>query len=350
LQAELARDIAEQVRVTITKEQQSRLGRTYTVDPAAYQNYLRGRYHWNKRTEAELKKAIEFFREAIERDPAYAPAYASLAESFFLLPQYADVPVASVMPLAKQAAAKSLELDSDLAEAHTALAFASQQDWDWATAEKEYKRALELDSSSATAHHWYAIFLVTIGRLTDAVAEIKHAQELDPLSPIIQTAAAWPVYAYSRQWDFSIEQCGKALDLDPSFAIAHNRLGFAYKYKGLHEKAVAEHEAAVRISGRAAYALAGLAHAQALAGHYSEARSILRELQQRSERAFVNPYHIATVQAALGNNEQALASLEKGLTENYNSEWNGFDRSPVFASLASNPRFVGLVRRMNLPQ
>jgi serine/threonine-protein kinase len=348
LQAELARDIARRVRAALTLEQEARLGRTYTVDPEALHSYLKGRYHWNNRTEAELRQAIEFFREAIEKDPGYAPAYAGLADSYNLLPQYGDLPVAEVIPMAKRAATKSLELDSGLAEAHTALAFANQEVRDWATAEKEYKRALELDPSYATTHHWYAVFLSETGRLEEAVAQIKQAQELDPLSAIIHTGAAFPVYFQLRQWDLSIEQCRKAIDLNPNFAVAHNRLGFAYEYKGSFEQAIAEHKAAVRLSDGAAYAFAGLAHAHALAGHQAEARRILRELQGRSKRGFVNPYHIATIQVALGENNEALASLEKAFREDYYD--NQLFRSPLFASVASDPRFQDLLRRMNFPQ
>ncbi len=348
LQAELARDIARRVRAALTLEQEARLGRTYTVDPEALHSYLKGRYHWNNRTEAELRQAIEFFREAIEKDPGYAPAYAGLADSYNLLPQYGDLPVAEVIPMAKRAATKSLELDSGLAEAHTALAFANQEVRDWATAEKEYKRALELDPSYATTHHWYAVFLSETGRLEEAVAQIKQAQELDPLSAIIHTGAAFPVYFQLRQWDLSIEQCRKAIDLNPNFAVAHNRLGFAYEYKGSFEQAIAEHKAAVRLSDGAAYAFAGLAHAHALAGHQAEARRILRELQGRSKRSFVNPYHIATIQVALGENNEALASLEKAFREDYYD--NQLFRSPLFASVASDPRFQDLLRRMNFPQ
>jgi tetratricopeptide (TPR) repeat protein len=348
LQAELARDIARRVRAALTLEQEARLGRTYTVDREALHSYLKGRYHWNNRTEAELRQAIEFFREAIEKDPGYAPAYAGLADSYNLLPQYGDLPVAEVIPMAKRAATRSLELDSGLAEAHTALAFANQEVRDWATAEKEYKRALELDPSYATTHHWYAVFLSETGRLEEAVAQIKQAQELDPLSAIIHTGAAFPVYFQLRQWDLSIEQCRKAIDLNPNFAVAHNRLGFAYEYKGSFEQAIAEHKAAVRLSDGAAYAFAGLAHAHALAGHQAEARRILRELQGRSKRGFVNPYHIATIQVALGENNEALASLEKAFREDYDD--NQLFRSPLFASVASDPRFQDLLRRMNFPQ
>lgn len=349
LEQQIAGDIAQKLRSKLSPSNKQQITKQGTLNPEAYELYLKGRYHWNKRTEAGFKKAIEFFREATEKDPSYGPAYAGLAESYDLLPQYGALPTAQAILLAKKAATKSLELDDDLAEAHTALAAASDLGRDWETAEREYKRALELDPNSAVAHHWYAIFLVAIGHLEGAVTEIRRAQELDPLSPIIHAGAAWPVYSSLRQWDLSIEQCRDALDLDPNFAVAHNRLGFAYEFKGRYEEAITEHEAAVRLTEGADYALAGLAHAHALAGHKVEARRILGVLEGRSREFFVNPYHIATVQVALGNNQEALAFLEKGFIEGYNSDWSGFYRSPLFAPLASNPRFQDLVRRLNLP-
>jgi TolB-like protein/DNA-binding winged helix-turn-helix (wHTH) protein/Flp pilus assembly protein TadD len=349
LEQQIAGDIAQKLRSKLSPANKQQITKQGTLNPEAYQLYLKGRYHWNKRTEAGFKKAIEFFREATEKDPSYGPAYAGLAESYDLLPQFGALPTAQAILLAKKAATKSLELDDDLAEAHTALAAASYLGRDWATAEREYKRALELDPNSAVAHHWYAILLVAIGHLEGAVTEIRRAQELDPLSPIIHVGAAWPVYSFLRQWDLSIEQCRDALDLDPNFAVAHNRLGFAYEFKGRYEEAITEHEAAVRLTDGADYALAGLAHAHALAGHKVEARRILGVLEGRSREFFVNPYHIATVQVALGNNQEALAFLEKGFIDGYSGDWSGFDRSPLFAPLASNPRFQDLVRRLNLP-
>ena len=223
--------------------------RARTVDPKAYEAYLKGRYEWNKRTEASVRQSIQYFEQAIETDPTYALAYAGLADSYDILGTYEFVPPREAYPKAKEAAEKALELDDSLAEAHTALAFVHNvYDWDWRRAEREFKRALELNSNYATGHHWYGAFLITRGQFAEAEAELERAEHLDPLSLIIVAEAGEPYY-FSREYDKAIAHYQKALQLDENFWAAHFFLGMAFEQKHDFTQAVSELQAAVKLSG-----------------------------------------------------------------------------------------------------
>ncbi len=249
LQDEVARTIANEIKVKLTPQEQARLKSARPVNPEAYQAYLKGRYFWNKRTAEGFKKAIEYFQQAIEKDPAHALAYAGLADSYNLLGTYRVFPPKEAYPRAKAAAMKALETDATLAEPHASLAWVKFRfDWDWLGAETEFRRALALNRRYPTAHYWCAFYLAAMGRLEEASAQIKQAQELDPLSVIIN-ATVGNVFISARHYDQAIEELRKTLELDPNFAYAHDALGEADKEKAMFEEAIAEERNAIVFSG-----------------------------------------------------------------------------------------------------
>jgi tetratricopeptide (TPR) repeat protein len=318
------------------------------VAPGVNERYLKGRYFWNKRTEAGYVKAIQYFEEAIQMDPQYAAAYAGLADSYALLGSMANstMPRLEAMPRARAFAEKALALDESLAEARTSLAFVKmhfEQDWD--SAEREYRRAIASNPSYVTAHHWYAYCLIAQGRVDEALREIRLAQELDPLSLIINTDVAEILY-FARRHDEAIQQARRALELDPSFALAQRVLGLAYEEKGMYAESIEALQKLVEISGRADYALAALGRSYALSGNREEARKLLEELmalKTRDSGAFLGP---AIIHAALGNREEALLWLEKLYQQRAGSILIKVE--PYFDVLREEPRFQALERRMAL--
>ncbi len=253
LQANVARKIADEIRVTLTPPDRARLARVRTTNPDAYQAYSKGRFFWNKRTQEDLKKAIGFFQQAIDKDPNYALAYDGLADCWVPLGWYGFVAPTEAFPRAKQAITKALSLDDSLAEAHTSLAFVTAYyDRDWAGAEREFRRAIDLNPNYANGHHWYAEFLSLGGRHTQAIAEAQRARELDPLSTIID---AWisSRYYFARRYEDAVKEGRNAVDMGPDFAPAHLVLGYAYEQKGMLKEAIAEFEAASRLDGGSMY-------------------------------------------------------------------------------------------------
>ncbi len=251
LQKQVARSIAEQIRIELTPHEQAALKNVKRVNPDAYEAYLKGRYFWNKRTADGLKKAIDYFNQAIEKDPSYAPAYAGLADSYALLGdwEYGVLAPKEAYPKAKAAATKAIELDSTLGEAHISLAFCLDgYDWDWESAGREFRRGIELNPGYATGHHWYAWHLTALGRNGEAVAEIKKAESLDPLSLIISADLAEELLIAHR-YDEAITQSRKTMDLDPRFAVAHYELGQAFVQKHMYNEAIAELQKAIELSG-----------------------------------------------------------------------------------------------------
>src|SRR5947199_60560 len=283
LQSKVARAIAGQIQVTLTKQEQAALGGTKPVNPDAYQAYLAGRYYWNKRTGDDLQKAIGYFNQAIEKDSKFAVAYSGLADAYALSGdwEYGVVSPESAFPKAKAAASKALALDNTLAEAHTSLAFVSDlYDWDWQTAEREYKRAIALKPGYATAHHWYAWHLVVMGRNSEALAEMKKAGDLDPLSPIISAELA-AVLCIAKLYDESVQQSRKTLEMHPNFAIAHYELAQALAQKGMHDTAISELRTAIDLSGGSAAFHSELAYVYAISGRTQEATKIVEDLKER---------------------------------------------------------------------
>ncbi len=349
IQEDISKEISEKLRLRLTGEEQKRLTKRYTENTDAYQAYLKGRYEWNKRTAEGLSKSIQYFDQAIEKDPGYALAYAGLADSYNLEEVYSIAPGKETYPRGKAAAIKALEIDDTLAEAHTSLAFTLViYGWDWSAGEKEFKRALELNPSYATAHHWYsATYLTPLGRLEEAIEEMKHAQELDPLSLIINSDVG-RIFYFARQYDRAIEQCRKTFELDPNFAEAHRTLGSAYEAKDMYAEAIGEFERAVTLSGGNPRMTGALAHAYAVAGKKAQATKLLNELKDLAKQSYVPAFHIATICAGLGDKEQAFAWLETAYEDR--SQWLIWLKvDPRLDSLHSDPRFADLVRRIGLP-
>jgi TolB-like protein/Flp pilus assembly protein TadD len=311
LQQEVAHAIADEVKVQLTPQEQTRLSSSRPVNPAAHEAYLKGNY-LNKGTGAQQRKAKEYFEEAIRIDPKYGPAYAGLADYYW---STLDLRPRDSMPKAKENALKALELDSDLAQAHTELAAIHfYGDWDWTGAESEFRHALELNPSDAESHRYYSFFLAALGRKDEAVAESRKAQDLDPLSISTQVTAGFVLY-YAREFDKAIEQCRKALDLDPNSAGAYDCLGSSYLAEGKYEEAIAASEKASNLWSGDPQRLVGLGRAYAMADRKSDAVRILEQLRQLSRHAYVPPYFFATIYAAMGQREEAIAWLEKAFDE-----------------------------------
>jgi len=348
LQSQVARAIADQIRINLNPQEQAALKNVQRINPQAYESYLKGRYFWNKRTADGLQLALTYFNQAIDKDPKYAQAYSGLADTYALLGdwQYAVMTPREALPKAKAAALKALELDDSLGEAHNSLAFCLDGfDWDLPAADKEFRRAIELNPGYATSHHWYAWHLSLVGRYEEAIAEMKKAQDLDPLSLIINADLA-ELFVLAHSYDASILQSTKTLQMDPGFAMAHNQLAQAYIQKHMYSEAIAELQKAVQLSGNSPTCVANLARADAASGKKSEALKLLSDLKKRSTANYSHGSEIATVYAALGDADQAMIWLQKAFDERFNP---GVLLRPGFDPLRSDPRFQDVVRRAGLP-
>jgi TolB-like protein/Tfp pilus assembly protein PilF len=349
LQNKVAAAIAEQIRINLNPQEQAALKNAKVVNPEAYESYLKGRYFWNKRTANGLRVALAFFNQAIEEDPNYAQAYSGLADTYALLGdwQYAVMPPKEALPKAKAAALKALELDDSLSEAHNSLAFCLEGfDWDFESAGKEFRRAIDLNPGYATAHHWYSWHLSLLGRNAEAIAEMRKAENLDPLSLIINADLA-ELLLIAHSPDESIQESRKTLEMDANFALAHNQLGQGYLEKHMFGEAIAEMQKAIQLSGVSLTFTANLARAYAASGKTAAAIGLLNDLKQRSENGDPHSAEIAMIYAALGSNNQAMTWLEKSYEERFNP---GVLLRPGFDPLRSDPRFQDLVRRIGLPQ
>jgi TolB-like protein/DNA-binding winged helix-turn-helix (wHTH) protein/Flp pilus assembly protein TadD len=347
LQNRVASAIADQIRINLTPQEQAALKNVKVVNPEAYESYLKGRYFWNKRTADGLKVALAYFKQAVEEDPKYAQAYSGLADTYALLGdwQYAVMTPKKAFPKAKAAAIKALELDSTLGEAHNSLAFVLDGfDWDFDAAGKEFQRAIELNPGYATAHHWYAWHLSLLGRYDEAIAEMRKAENLDPLSLIINADLA-ELLVLAHSDDESIRQSAKTIEMDPNFALAHNQLAQAYLQKQMYDEAVAELKTAVQLSGGSPAFIANLARAYVASGKRNEAVKLLGDLKKRSNPGYSNASEIAVIYVSLGDTDQAMNWLEKGYDERFNP---GVLLRPGFDPLRSDPRFQSLVHRIGL--
>ncbi|MEJ2007848.1 MAG: winged helix-turn-helix domain-containing protein [Acidobacteriota bacterium] len=347
LTSDVSRDVAREIRIKVTPEEQQRMASAPPVNPEAYPLYLQGRYYFRKRTLPAFDKSIQRFQRALEMDPQYAAAYSGLSESYGILPFYGGALPRVVFPKAKAAALKALEIDSTLAEAHAALGnVLFYYDWDWPGAERELKRAIALKPSYVAAHHWYAEYLSAMGRHEQAFAEIRRAQELDPASPLMR-AIGGEVYTLAHRPGEAIEQCRKGLELDSNFGLAHRWLGMAYMEKGMYREAMAELEEADRLIGRD-NAL-GLARVYAMAGRRGEAVKMLDRFDGQYKQGEVSPVGLAAAYAALGEKQRALDWLQKAHAQR--DPFMVFTRVYwAFDSLRSDPRFQELVSRMNFPK
>jgi TolB-like protein/DNA-binding winged helix-turn-helix (wHTH) protein/Tfp pilus assembly protein PilF len=347
LQSRVARAIAAQIRVNVNPQEQAALRSATAVNPAAYESYLRGRYFWNKRTTNGLSTALAYFNQAIEQDRAYARAYSGLADTYALLGdwQYAVMTPAEALPKAKDSAMKAIALDPGLADGHNSLAFCLDGfDWNFTDAGKEFERAIALNPGYATAHHWYAWHLALVHRYDDALGEMRKAQNLDPLSLVINADLA-ELLALAGADDEAIQQSRKTLELDPGFGLAHNHLGQAYLQKHMTNEAIAELQKAVALSGGAATCIANLARAYVAAGRRSDAVALLDDLRKRSSPLHSYASEVAVIYTALGDRDQAMVWLERGASERFNP---GVLLRPGLDPLRSDARFTDLLRRVGL--
>jgi len=315
VQDSISEQVARALALKLSRAEREQLTKRHTGNTEAFQLYLKGRYFWNKRSAEGLQKASEYFQRAIARDPGYALAYAGLADCYNLLSYHSSLSPKESFPKAKAAAARALELDESLAEAHTSLALATMCfDWDWTSAEREYKRALELNPNYATAHQWYAELLAAMGRQPEARAEIRRAIETDPLSLIVIAAEGYIGY-FGRDFDETIRHSEKALEMDPNFVPAHWFLGWGYAQKGMFAQAIATFEKAVSLSGGSSRMMAELGHTYAVSGRRAKAREIVHQLEMKSRQQYVSPYEMALVYVGFDEREQALVWLRKAFED-----------------------------------
>jgi tetratricopeptide (TPR) repeat protein len=351
IQDEISLAIVDKLKVKLLGDEKEKILKRYTQNLEAYDLYLKGRYHWNRRTPEALKKAMSHFEQVIRKDPDYALAYAGLADCYSMLAQVYVLPPKEAFPKAKALAKKALEIDETLAEAHTSLAFAlSFFDWDWAGAEREFRRAIELNPNYATAHQWFAMgLLVNLGRTSEAIEEIHKALELDPLSLIINTAAGY-VYLHAGREDKAVEQAEKILDMDPTFGFAHMILGDVNKRRGKYEEAV---EGILKGSSFAGFLsqqeVATLQEAYASSGWTGYLRRWLEIMQSKAEQGQVLFYDMASLCARLADTENAIGWLEKAYEE-HDYSLSGLLMDDEFEKLRSDPRFVQLMKKMGFPQ
>jgi tetratricopeptide (TPR) repeat protein len=340
--------VAGVLAAKLSGEERERLTKSYTENTEAYHLYLLGRYHLNRLTDDGFLKSLEYFQQAIEKDPNFALAYAGVADSYNALGGFDVRPPKEVYPKARSAALAALNLDPLLAQAHTALATVNLTfDWDWQAAEKEFKRAIEINPSDSDAHYNYAYYFAFMGQFDQAMAEIRKAQELDPVSLVKLTGVA-QILLLGRQYDEALEECREVLEMDPNLGFAHWLLGLAYMYKGAYEPAILALLKSIPLSADSPDEPASLAHAYALSGKRMEALKILEELKQQSKRKYISPGTMAYVCGALGEKDEAFALLDKAYDERDNLVVV-LKVEPMYDPLRSDPRFANLLRRVGFP-
>jgi len=351
LESEVAGEVAREIRLRLTPVESERLAKAHAVDPDAYEFYLKGRYFWNKRNEAAYLKAIDYFNQAIARDPQYARAYSGLADAYALLGSWpnAEMPRRVAMPRAKEAALTALKLDDSLAEAHASLAFVEMHyEWNWKESEREFRRAIELNPNYATGHQWFAYWLMAQGRRDESIAENELARKADPLSIIIRTDAA-DLLCGAGRFDEAIQKAQEATDLDANFRLAHYFLGLAYAGKQMYPEALAEYQKGVAMDSKDEWSLSGQGWVYALMHDRTKAEKIIRRLKQDARERPDLALGIANVYAALEEKDEAFAWLEKA----YRNREGGLillNSYPHYAQIRSDPRFAELVRKIGLPE
>lgn len=347
LQRDAAHAIADEIKAKLTPPEKVHLASARSIDSQAYDDYLKGRFSLEK---GNARKSIEYFQAAIEKHPNHALAYAGLANSYISLgmPWGGDMSPKEVLPQAKAAATKALEIDDSLGDAHLALARVIQlYDWDWPAVEKEYRRALELNPNDAMAHNWYGEYLQEMGRNEEAFVQMRQAMDLDPLSPGGASELGYIFYT-ARQYDQAIRAFQKALEVEPDYVYAHVGLGWVYDEKKIYKEAITELEKAANLGNRHDLIVASLGKVLAESGRKQEARKVLEELEERSKHRYISPCLIALVQIGLGQKNQAIASLERGYAAR--DQWMLYLQvDPHLDNLRSDQRFNDLVRRIGLP-
>jgi DNA-binding winged helix-turn-helix (wHTH) protein/TolB-like protein/Flp pilus assembly protein TadD len=343
----ISEQVLQALLPTLTGSQKQQLAKHYTEDTEAYQSYIKGRYYWNKRDAEGITKAIGYFEDAILKDPNYALAYAGLADSYATFGVIEDRPSQELMPKARSAALRALELDDGMAEAHASLGYVKHRfEWDWAGAEKEFKRAIELNDDYAVAHQWYGWFLISEARFDEAAVQFKRAAQVEPLSLYANLTAGIP-YFYAGQYDKAAAQYKKVIEMDTSFWLAHRWLGKTYERQGKYDEAIAEFQTVAR--GGNVGQSPSLACAYALAGKQTEARRVLAELLRTAKAKYVSPYSFAMIYATLGDKDQAFEWLEKDLKE-HGDDLVFLRIEGRLDNLRSDPRFADLVRQVGIPQ
>jgi serine/threonine protein kinase/tetratricopeptide (TPR) repeat protein len=348
IQDEISNEISEKLRLKLTRAEKKQLSKRQTLDADAYRLYLRGRHYWNRWTEEGFYKAIEYFHQAAEKDPGYALAYAGVADSYVLLGWNSYLPPRDAFPKAKVAAMEALRLDPDLGEAHAPLAaILWLHDWQWQAAQTEFKRSLALTPAYPTANHWYAEYVMTMGRHSEAITRMKNSQELDPLSLIISDAIGWSLYM-ARRYDDAIEQLQRTVELDPNYPVTYWVLSLSLTKMGRYDLAIAEGEKGVSLSGGSPMMRAALAQTLGAAGRKDKAIEILDDLAKLAKQKYVAPYFFAGIHVGLGENDRAMECLEKSYEEH--SHWLIYlHMDPGLDALRSNPRFQDLLQRVGLP-
>ncbi|MEO8029029.1 MAG: tetratricopeptide repeat protein, partial [Bryobacteraceae bacterium] len=314
----ISQQVTRTLMLKLTGDETRKLSQRHTTNTEAHQAYLRGRYYWNRRTETDLRKSVRCFQEAVNLDPSYALAYVGLADSYSVLGGYSDLPPKEAYSRTRAAALQALEIDETLAEAHTSLGdYLMYLNWDAPGAEREYRRAIELRPDYATAHHFYAWFLMSQGKFAEASAEMRRAQELDPLSPMINTTVGLPLY-FARQFPEAISHFEKSVEAEPGFDLGFVYLGRAYVYSGMYDQGIAALRNAVALSGGRPVTIAALSHALAMAGEVEEAIELRDTLIARSQTRYVSPYYFATIFAGLGDRKNTLRWLESAFEDRSN--------------------------------
>lgn len=348
LQSEVARNIADEIRIALTPQEELRLAGARRVDPEAQDNYLRGRYYADKATPEDQAKSFDYFRRALEKDPRYAPAYVGMAQYYSYLPFFTNATSNEALPKAKVAVTKALELDDTLARAHASQAYIkAYYEWDWTGAEEEFRRALSLDPNDADTRHMFSRFLASMGRIDEALAELKVARELDPLS-LVAKANVGVIHYFGRRYNEAIDELERLLEKEPDFSTAHWGLGLVYEQKKMFPQAIAEFEKAGGLENGGQNTIASLGHAHAASGDKAAALKTLKKLNELAKEGKMSPYQLALVHAGLGQKDQAFESLDKALLEK-STLLVYLKMDPRFDNLHDDRRFHDLLQRMNFP-
>src|SRR4030088_347650 len=350
LQNRVSSAIVNEIRISLSPQDRERLARNPAIAPEAYENYLKGRFYWNKRTDENLNKAIAYFSQATAQDSHYALAYAGLSDCYAIVGAtiFGTMPVSEAAPKAREAARRALEIDPTLAEAETPLATLKfNYDWDWSGAEEGFQHAIQLNPSYATAYQRYSLFLIAMGRFQDGFNQINKAPEMDPPFINIKFSLGWRLYL-GRQYDRAIAQLRNTLEMDPSYELPHLVLGQAYEEKGAFDLAISELQKALELSHGTPLMVSALAHAYARAGNKLEAEKLLKQLERNAKTKYVSPYYFAVVYLGLGDDAQAMNWLEKAFADRSNGLV--FMRvEPELDHLRPNPRFLALQQRLKFP-
>jgi TolB-like protein/DNA-binding winged helix-turn-helix (wHTH) protein/Flp pilus assembly protein TadD len=347
LQSELVRDIAGQVRASISQQQPQVPTGTGTVEPAAYESYLRGRSFWNQRTAAGLTQAVGHFQRAIDLDPDYAEAYSGLPDAYTALGYTSYRAPRDTFPIAKESANKALQIDPGLAEARASVGYAKlYYDWDWKGAEEEFQKAIAINPNCTTAHHWYSVLLTARGQHEQALSEIRRAQELDPLSVAINTDVDFELF-YARRYNEAATQLRSVLQTSPRFPLAHLWLGRTYEQMGMYQEAITEFEQAGETLKDWPVIIAAAGHAYGKWGHDAEANGQLRRMKELAKDEYVTPYGMAAIFAGLDDKDQTMSWLQKAYEDR--SHWLVWLKLDArFDNVRSDPRFEELLKRMKL--